>query len=112
MSVGAAIGMLSGLTGMGGSILLGPMLLFMGWTSVRDSFGVCAAFNLVNSAAGLAGIAMQPLRWPEMLPYWAIAAVLGALVGAELGTKYLKTATLTRIAALVLAAAGLRLMLS
>lgn len=112
MTVGAAIGLVSGLTGMGGSILLGPMLLFMGWTSVRDSLGVCAAFNLVNSAAGLAGVAMQPLRWPEMLPYWAVAAVLGAVVGAELGTKYLKTATLTCIAALVLAAAGLRLALS
>jgi uncharacterized protein len=109
---GAAIGLLSGLTGMGGSILLGPALLFMGWTSAKESFGVCAAFNLVNSLAGLAGLATKQIRYPDALPYWAVAVIIGALIGAELGSRRLRTVTLTRIAAAVLAVAGLKLIAS
>lgn len=106
---GAAIGLLSGITGMGGSILLGPVLLMMGWTTVKESFGVCAAFNLVNSIAGFAGIATHTVHFPEMLPYWAMAAVLGAIIGSDLGLRRIGTKAVTRIAAALLLVAGIRM---
>src|SRR6266446_4538095 len=50
---GLAIGFLSGLTGVGGGIFLSPLLLYMGWAETRATSGIAAAFNLVNSIAGL-----------------------------------------------------------
>ena len=52
LALGAAIGLLSGLTGVGGGIFLSPLLLLLGWAEVRKTAGVSAAFILVNSAAG------------------------------------------------------------
>ena len=53
--VGAAIGLLSGLTGVGGGIFLSPVLLLMHWAKTKETSGVSAAFILVNSIAGLLG---------------------------------------------------------
>ena len=53
--LGAPIGLLSGLVGVGGGIFLSPLLLLLGWADVRKTAGVSAAFILVNSAAGLLG---------------------------------------------------------
>src|SRR5215213_5580035 len=51
---GAVIGLLAGLTGIGGGIFLGPLLLFTGWADVRRMAGLSSAFILLNSAAALA----------------------------------------------------------
>ncbi len=53
--LGAGIGFLSGLTGVGGGVFLSSLLLFMGWAAMRQTAGVSAAFILVNSIAGFAG---------------------------------------------------------
>jgi uncharacterized protein len=52
---GAAIGLLSGLTGTGGGIFLSPLLLFLAWSETRTASGVAAVFILCNSVAGLLG---------------------------------------------------------
>ena len=52
---GSAIGLLSGLTGVGGGIFLTPLLLFASWADTRRAAAVSAVFILVNSIAGLAG---------------------------------------------------------
>jgi len=109
---GAGIGLLSGLTGTGGGIFLSPMLLFMGWAETKESAGVSAAFILVNSIAGIIGLFTKPVVLPNMLPYWAIAAVVGGLIGSELGSKRLGNPTLRRLLAVVLVIAGGKLMLT
>ena len=53
---GAALGLLSGLTGVGGGIFLSPLLLFLRWAEVRVISGIAAAFILLNSIAGLLGV--------------------------------------------------------
>src|ERR1039458_8303875 len=53
LALGAAIGLLSGLTGVGGGVFLSPLLLLLGWAEMRKTAGGSAAFILVNSAAGL-----------------------------------------------------------
>src|SRR5688572_3737784 len=53
--VGAFIGLLSGLVGVGGGIFLTPVLLLMNWTEAKTAAGISAAFILVNSISGLLG---------------------------------------------------------
>lgn len=109
---GAAIGLLSGLTGVGGGIFLSPLLLFFRWGRTREVSGVAAAFILLNSLAGLAGALSKSPALPEGLPWWALAALLGGLLGTELGTRRLGVVALRRVLALVLVVAGGKMILA
>ncbi len=108
--VGALLGLLSGMTGVGGGIFLSPLCLLLHWAPTRTVSGVSAAFILVNSVAGLAGLSTHSVAFHEALPWWALAAVAGGWLGAELGAKRLGQATLRRVLALVLVVAGLKMM--
>jgi uncharacterized membrane protein YfcA len=111
LGCGAGIGLLSGLTGTGGGIFLSPLLLFMGWAQMKESAGVSAAFILVNSIAGILGLLTKPVILPTTLPYWAVAAIVGGLVGSKLGRRRLSNRTLRSLLALVLVIAAGKLML-
>jgi uncharacterized membrane protein YfcA len=106
---GAGIGLLAGLTGTGGGIFLSPLLLFMRWADTRETGGVSAAFILVNSAAGLAANPASIGNLPDDLPIWAAAAVVGGVIGSELGSRRLGTLTFKRLLGVVLVIAGAKL---
>jgi uncharacterized membrane protein YfcA len=112
LACGAAIGLLSGLTGTGGGIFLSPLLLLTGWADTRTTAGVSAAFILVNSIAGIIGLLSQGAQLPAQLPYWTVAAIAGGLIGAELGSKRLASPTFRKLMAVVLVIAGCKLILS
>ncbi len=112
LASGSGIGLLSGLTGTGGGIFLSPLLLFMGWAETRESAGVSAAFILVNSLAGLAGLFAGYAALPRAVPLWAVAAVSGGLIGSGLGSRRLGSETLRRLLAAVLVIAGMKLILT
>ncbi|MBI2300188.1 MAG: sulfite exporter TauE/SafE family protein [Armatimonadetes bacterium] len=107
---GAVIGLLSGMTGTGGGIFLTPLLLFMGWAQTRPSAGVSVAFILSNSVCGLAGNYHSVRALPPFLPWMMLAALLGGLLGTELGTRRLPTHVMRYLLAAVLVIAGLKLM--
>jgi uncharacterized membrane protein YfcA len=108
--LGAGLGFVSGLTGVGGGIFLSPLLLVMGWAEPRQSASVSAAFILVNSMAGLFGETLSVHALSSAAPLWAGAVVVGGLVGSELGARQFAAVTLRRLLALVLALAGLKLL--
>lgn len=112
VAYGGGIGLLSGLTGVGGGIFLTPLLLFMKWARTREAAGVSAAFILVNSIAGIAGALTSLQRIPGIIPVWAGAVVLGGLIGTEFGTRHLDDVMLRRLLAVVLVIAGLKMMLT
>ncbi|MGL5736142.1 MAG: sulfite exporter TauE/SafE family protein, partial [Beijerinckiaceae bacterium] len=85
IAAGAAIGLLSGLTGTGGGIFLSPLLIFLGWAPVRIASGIAAVFILCNSIAGLLGNIASVQNLPRELPIYAGAVLLGALIGSHLG---------------------------
>jgi len=109
---GGGIGLLAGLTGTGGGIFLSPLLLFTGWAGTRPTSGAAAAFILANSVAGLAGNFASVQNLPSAIPYWMAAAVAGAFVGTQLGTRRLANKGILRALAAVLVIAGLKLILT
>lgn len=109
MMWGAALGLLSGLTGVGGGIFLSPLLLLLRWADMRKTAGASVAFILVNSAAGLLGHLASVKNVPHEIVWWAPAALLGGLIGAELGSRRLAPMTMRRLLAVVLVVAGVKM---
>lgn len=106
---GGVIGMLSGLTGVGGGIFLTPLLLFTRWSQTRHASGISAAFILVNSIAGLLGQLPKLQLLPGAAAIWATAALVGGLIGTELGARRFNSLTMRRLLALVLLIASFKL---
>lgn len=109
--VGGAIGLLSGLTGTGGGIFLSPLLIVAGWTTTRQASGMASGFILVNSIAGLTGNISAVGGVPADLPLWIGAVLIGAVIGAEIGSRRASPPQLRLALGVVLALAGLKLIL-
>lgn len=112
LAAGAALGFLSGLTGVGGGIFLSPLLLYYRWAEVRVISGIAAAFILVNSISGLLGVGLVQHALPIATIYWALAAALGGWIGAEYGSKRLSNVSIRKFLSLVLVIAGLKLLVT
>ncbi len=106
---GLAIGLLAGLTGTGGGLLLGPLLIFARWAGPRQAAGVTSVFILLNSTAGLLGNAGNLGELPSAILLWAPAAAVGGWIGAEYGSRRLAGVTLRRILAVVLVLAAIKM---
>ena len=110
LAIGAAIGLLSGLTGTGGAIFLTPLLLFARWMPTRESSGTSVAFVWINSLTGLAGLLHASGTLPAALPLWLGAVALGALLGTQLGLKWLPVKGLRHALGVVLLIAAGKLL--
>jgi uncharacterized membrane protein YfcA len=106
---GAAIGLLAGLTGVGGGIFLTPLLLFTGWSPTHRAAGVSAPFILVNSLAGLAGLLSSAPMLPPAIPWWILVTLVGGWLGARAGSRHLPSAPLRWALGAVLLIAGIKL---
>ena len=105
--IGAGIGLLSGITGTGGGIFLSPVLLLLHWSGPKTTAGIAAPFILANSAAALAAGTFSAGSLPAELPYLAVAAVAGALLGTWLGlSKLAQRGLITTLAVVMLIASG------
>jgi len=107
--IGASIGFLSGLIGIGGGILLSPVLLLLHWTNQKQTAAISALFIFVNSVSGLAGQLSKGIHFnPEMFLFCGIAFA-GGLAGAYLGALQFKQTILKNILAIVLLMAAIKL---
>ena len=100
--IGAALGFVSGLTGVGGGIFLSPLLLLLGWANMRTSAALAAGFILITSAAGVLGHMTVGAGWPSGLPALVGAALLGALVGSELAVRRMHPVRLRKVLGVIL----------
>lgn len=112
MGIGAGMGLLSGLTGVGGGIFLSPLLLMLGWAGTKQTSAVAAPFILVNSAAGLAaGFAAGTATLPASTLWLAMAVLAGGWLGAEYGSRRFTNPVVRRFLAVVLVVAGAKMVL-
>jgi uncharacterized membrane protein YfcA len=111
VAVGAGLGFVSGLTGVGGGIFLSPLLLFLRWADMRHTAALSAMFILLNSLAGIAGHVAAGAGLPSGLPWMVLAALTGAVVGAELAVRRLAPVKLRRLLGVVLLVAGAKMYL-
>lgn len=106
---GAAIGVLSGMIGIGGGIILSPLLLLFRWANLKEAAAISALFIFVNSVSGLAGLKTWiPLDQSQML-YWLAASLVGGFLGARWGAGIASNTKVKWILALVLVIASLKL---
>lgn len=109
LTIGGAIGLLSGMIGIGGGIILSPVLLLLKWSDQKQTAAVSAAFIFVNSLAGLGGQLIKGFQFnTSMLTFTGIAFV-GGICGAYFGALKLRQTILKNILAGVLALAAYKL---
>lgn len=109
---GGVIGFLSGLTGMGGGILLAPLLIYCRWSDTQTAAGISAAFILLNSVIALAGFCSAGNSLPTEWFFYALAAVSGGAIGAQLGSRHLPVPVIHRLLGTILFLAGVKLLVA
>ena len=109
--IGGFIGLVSGMVGIGGGILLSPVLLLGRWLTIKETAALSAPFIFVNSLAGLSGLFLSDKLsvFPE--PFWLIAAMTGGLLGAWSGSRKLPVPALRWVLVVVLSVAAGKLFL-
>jgi len=107
--IGACLGFVSGLVGVGGGIFLTPILLLMNWTETKKAAGVSALFILVNSISGLLGNYAQVAQLSSNVIFWIVAAIAGGIIGSTMGSYRFDSLTLRRVLACGLLIAGVKL---
>ena len=109
--IGAFLGFFSGLIGIGGGIILSPILIMLGWATVKQTAAVSAVFILVNSIAGLSGFILNN-EMPEIqVMYMVTAGFLGGLLGSWLGSFRIGENYLRYTLSVVLLMASIKLFL-
>ncbi len=107
--VGAILGLISGLVGVGGGIFLSPLLILAGWAGIKETAAVASLFVLVNSVSGLLGHMNAAQNIPPMALVIAAAAVCGGITGSYFGSRRLPLLAVQRTLSMVLCIAGYKL---
>lgn len=110
--IGATIGFLSGLIGIGGGIILSPVLLMMRWTNQKQTAAISALFIFVNSLSGLAGQLSTGLVLQTSMVSYVAVAFCGGTIGGWLGAGKFNQQILKYLLAIVLFVAALKLLLT
>jgi len=87
LAVGGILGLAAGLTGTGGGIFLSPVILLFNWADTKRTAATAALFILLNSIAGLIGLASAGWTPPRSLAVLAAAACIGGVIGSSIGSR-------------------------
>lgn len=107
--VGGGIGLLSGMIGIGGGIILSPVLLLLKWTDQKQTAAISALFIFVNSAAGLAGQFTKGIAFNNNMLMYVVIAFSGGLLGAYCGASRFNQNVLKNVLGIVLFMAAFKL---
>jgi len=107
--LGLCIGFISGLTGIGGGILLSPLLLFLKWTDLKQTAAISAIFITCNSISGLIGQGLSGIHANDIKYALVLIVIAGGFAGAYFGANKFNPIWLKRSLALVIAIASIKL---
>lgn len=89
VAIGALIGLVSGFVGIGGGVLLSPLLIILHIGSPKEAAATSALFIWVNSASGMLGSTVAEgilLDWGSLLPF-SLAVLIGGFLGSGFGSS-------------------------
>lgn len=109
MAIGFGIGLLSGMLGIGGGVILSPILLLLGWASIKQTAAISSLFIFVNSFAGLSGYFFSGKSFPIESFYFVPIAILGGILGAYFGSGHFSNKVLKLVLATVILMASVKL---
>jgi uncharacterized membrane protein YfcA len=115
LGLGALLGALAGVTGIGGGIYLAPVLHLFRLAAARTVAATCSLFILVNSLAGLAGQvtklghAAEPLLRAQYLAL-PIAVFVGGQLGSRAAARWLPVSPIRRLTGAVIVLVALRIL--
>lgn len=110
--IGATIGFISGMVGIGGGIFLAPILHLMNWDTPKRIAATASFFILVNSIAGLFGQIQNPdfsfdLKLAVLL---MLTVFVGGQIGSRLSASKISPFVLKRATAVLIAFVGIRVL--
>lgn len=111
-AVGAVLGLLSGIVGIGGGIFLSPLLYEMKWGHAREIAAAASLFILLNSLAGVAGQFLKS-GWsldPMMIVPLVLAVVVGGQIGSRLASRRLAPLRMQQLTAVFIISVAVRLL--
>lgn len=109
IGIGAVLGLVSGVIGIGGGILLSPLFLLLRWADAKTTAATSALFILVNSLAGLAGLWSNGATLDPRMLTWVGVALVGGLAGSWLGARRVPEPRLRQALGVVLVFASFKL---
>ncbi|TAL59541.1 MAG: sulfite exporter TauE/SafE family protein [Bacteroidetes bacterium] len=110
--LGVSIGFLSGMIGIGGGIVLSPLILLFHWANMKETAAISALFIFVNSVSALGGLFMKGLSIDTSVYLWLVITLTGGFAGAYFGSKKMKNPVLKKILAAVLLLASIKLLVT
>lgn len=108
--IGAVIGLISGMIGIGGGIILTPILILLKWTNLKQAAAISALFIFVNSLSGFAGQVYKGLVLNTNMVAFVVIALAGGILGSWLGAQKFDQMVLKRVLAAVLLIAVVKLL--
>lgn len=110
--IGAIIGLFSGMIGIGGGIILSPLILLLGWADLKQTAAISALFIFVNSISGLAGLVVNDVQFNSLMWTMLIVAFVGGILGSYFGANKFNNNKLKYALSLVLFIASVKLIFS
>lgn len=108
--IGAVIGLLSGMIGIGGGIILTPVIILLGWGNLKQAAAISALFIFVNSISGIAGQLYRGITFTSNMAVLICVALAGGLLGSYYGARKFDQLFLKKILAGVLLIAVVKLL--